>query len=93
MMVMQQLSQQRYLSLCHCPRIIFSLLEYVKTVSFTSCSQVDDGDGEEEQEIVDDQGNEGDADASDAKRKEKQEEEVRKMDGTFYFTKENKYSS
>ncbi|KAM7000703.1 DNA-directed RNA polymerase I subunit RPA1 isoform 2-T2 [Tautogolabrus adspersus] len=30
----------------------------------------------EEREIVDDQGNEGDADASDAKRKDKQEEEV-----------------
>ncbi|XP_069571829.1 DNA-directed RNA polymerase I subunit RPA1 [Brachyistius frenatus] len=40
---------------------------------------VDDGEGggeEEEREIVDDQGNEGDADASDAKRKNKQEEEV-----------------
>lgn len=37
---------------------------------------VDDGDGEEEREIVDDQANEGDADASDAKRKDKQEEEV-----------------
>uniref|UniRef100_A0A8D3AU23 DNA-directed RNA polymerase subunit n=1 Tax=Scophthalmus maximus TaxID=52904 RepID=A0A8D3AU23_SCOMX len=36
---------------------------------------LDDGDGEE-REIVDDQGNEGDADASDAKRKGKQEEEV-----------------
>uniref|UniRef100_A0A665T9M1 DNA-directed RNA polymerase subunit n=1 Tax=Echeneis naucrates TaxID=173247 RepID=A0A665T9M1_ECHNA len=34
------------------------------------------GDGEVEQEVVDDQGNEGDADASDAKRKGKQEEEV-----------------
>ncbi|KAM7417105.1 hypothetical protein PAMA_016965 [Pampus argenteus] len=34
----------------------------------------DDGEGEEE--IVDDQGNEGDADASDAKRRDKQEEEV-----------------
>ncbi|KAM7388994.1 hypothetical protein PAMP_022994 [Pampus punctatissimus] len=33
-------------------------------------------DGEEEEEIVDDQGNEGDADASDAKRRDKQEEEV-----------------
>lgn len=38
--------------------------------------QLDDGEGEEEREIVDDQGNEGDADASDAKRKGKQEEEV-----------------
>ncbi|XP_070692657.1 DNA-directed RNA polymerase I subunit RPA1 [Pempheris klunzingeri] len=37
---------------------------------------LDDGEREEEQEIVDDQGNEGDADASDAKRKDKQEEEV-----------------
>uniref|UniRef100_A0A8D3AUC3 DNA-directed RNA polymerase subunit n=1 Tax=Scophthalmus maximus TaxID=52904 RepID=A0A8D3AUC3_SCOMX len=37
--------------------------------------ELDDGDGEE-REIVDDQGNEGDADASDAKRKGKQEEEV-----------------
>ncbi|XP_076595923.1 DNA-directed RNA polymerase I subunit RPA1 [Chaetodon auriga] len=37
---------------------------------------LDDGEGEEEREIVDDQGNEGDADASDAKRKDKQEEEV-----------------
>ncbi|XP_022607475.1 DNA-directed RNA polymerase I subunit RPA1 isoform X1 [Seriola dumerili] len=37
---------------------------------------LDDGEGEEEREIVDDQGNEGDADASDAKRKGKQEEEV-----------------
>uniref|UniRef100_A0A665TS73 DNA-directed RNA polymerase subunit n=1 Tax=Echeneis naucrates TaxID=173247 RepID=A0A665TS73_ECHNA len=37
--------------------------------------QLDDEDGEVEQEVVDDQGNEGDADASDAKRKGKQEEE------------------
>ncbi|KAF1384376.1 hypothetical protein PFLUV_G00117690 [Perca fluviatilis] len=37
---------------------------------------LDDVEGEEEREIVDDQGNEGDADASDAKRKDKQEEEV-----------------
>ncbi|XP_062281970.1 DNA-directed RNA polymerase I subunit RPA1 [Scomber scombrus] len=36
----------------------------------------EDGEGEEERVIVDDQGNEGDADASDAKRKDKQEEEV-----------------
>ncbi|GLD62726.1 DNA-directed RNA polymerase I subunit RPA1, partial [Lates japonicus] len=36
---------------------------------------LDDGEGEEEREIVNDQGNEGDADASDAKRKGKQEEE------------------
>uniref|UniRef100_A0A3Q1IV52 DNA-directed RNA polymerase subunit n=1 Tax=Anabas testudineus TaxID=64144 RepID=A0A3Q1IV52_ANATE len=38
--------------------------------------QLDDAEGEEEREIVDDQGNEGDADASDTKRKGKQEEEV-----------------
>lgn len=38
--------------------------------------QLDDGEGEEDREIVDDQANEGDADASDAKRKDKQEEEV-----------------
>lgn len=38
--------------------------------------QLDDGEGEEEQQIVDDQGNEGDADATDAKRQKKQEEEV-----------------
>ncbi|XP_074503841.1 DNA-directed RNA polymerase I subunit RPA1 [Sebastes fasciatus] len=37
---------------------------------------LDDVEGEEEREIVDDQANEGDADASDAKRKNKQEEEV-----------------
>uniref|UniRef100_A0A1A7WFT6 DNA-directed RNA polymerase subunit n=1 Tax=Iconisemion striatum TaxID=60296 RepID=A0A1A7WFT6_9TELE len=37
---------------------------------------VDDGEEEEEREIVDDQGDEGDADASDAKRRCKQEEEV-----------------
>ncbi|XP_071313140.1 DNA-directed RNA polymerase I subunit RPA1 [Trachinotus anak] len=37
---------------------------------------LEDGEGEEEGEIVDDQGNEGDADASDTKRKGKQEEEV-----------------
>ncbi|XP_034545146.1 DNA-directed RNA polymerase I subunit RPA1 [Notolabrus celidotus] len=37
---------------------------------------LDDGEGEEVREIVDDQGDEGDADASDAKRKDKQEEEV-----------------
>ncbi|XP_029021337.1 DNA-directed RNA polymerase I subunit RPA1 isoform X2 [Betta splendens] len=37
---------------------------------------VDDWEGEEGREIVDDQGNEGDADASDAKRQDKQEEEV-----------------
>lgn len=42
--------------------------------------QMDNGDGEEEREIVDDQGNEGDADASDAKRRGKQEEEVRFID-------------
>ncbi|KAM6953305.1 DNA-directed RNA polymerase I subunit RPA1 [Aplochiton taeniatus] len=36
----------------------------------------DGAEGEEETQIVDDEGNEGDADASDAKRKEKQEEEV-----------------
>ncbi|XP_077434020.1 DNA-directed RNA polymerase I subunit RPA1 isoform X1 [Vanacampus margaritifer] len=36
----------------------------------------DDGEEDLEREIVDDQGNEGDADASDAKRKDKQEEEV-----------------
>lgn len=35
------------------------------------------GDNEEEQEIVDDLANEGDADASDVKQREKQEEEVR----------------
>lgn len=35
------------------------------------------GDNEEEQEIVDDLANEGDADASDMKQREKQEEEVR----------------
>lgn len=39
--------------------------------------QVDDEEGEQEREIVDDQENEGDADASDAKRKGRQEEEVR----------------
>ncbi|KAA8589146.1 hypothetical protein FQN60_010491, partial [Etheostoma spectabile] len=39
-------------------------------------AEVGDVEGEEEQVIVDDQGNEGDADASDAKRKDKQEEEV-----------------
>ncbi|KAF7649221.1 hypothetical protein LDENG_00144910 [Lucifuga dentata] len=37
---------------------------------------LDNGEAEEEREIVDDKGNEGDADASDAKRKDKQEEEV-----------------
>ncbi|XP_038157379.1 DNA-directed RNA polymerase I subunit RPA1 [Cyprinodon tularosa] len=37
---------------------------------------VEDGEAEEEPEIADDQGEEGDADASDAKRKSKQEEEV-----------------
>ncbi|XP_034738937.1 DNA-directed RNA polymerase I subunit RPA1 isoform X2 [Etheostoma cragini] len=39
-------------------------------------AELGDVEGEEEQVIVDDQGNEGDADASDAKRKDKQEEEV-----------------
>lgn len=38
--------------------------------------QADDGAAEDDQPIVDDQGNEGDADATDAKRQEKQEEEV-----------------
>lgn len=38
---------------------------------------MDNGDNEEEQEIVDDLANEGDADASDMKQREKQEEEVR----------------
>ncbi|XP_039975895.1 DNA-directed RNA polymerase I subunit RPA1 [Xiphias gladius] len=42
----------------------------------TDTAGLDDGEGEEGREIVDDQGNEGDADASDAKRKGKQEEEV-----------------
>ncbi|XP_071384604.1 DNA-directed RNA polymerase I subunit RPA1 [Centroberyx affinis] len=41
-----------------------------------SAGALDDGEAEEERDIVDDQGNEGDADASDTKRKEKQEEEV-----------------
>ncbi|XP_068181664.1 DNA-directed RNA polymerase I subunit RPA1 [Antennarius striatus] len=41
----------------------------------TGTAGIDDG-GEEEQEIIDDEGNEGDADASDNKRKSKQEEEV-----------------
>ncbi|XP_054647191.1 DNA-directed RNA polymerase I subunit RPA1 isoform X2 [Dunckerocampus dactyliophorus] len=36
----------------------------------------DDGEEEHAKEIVDDQGNEGDADASDVKRQDKQEEEV-----------------
>ncbi|XP_026185951.1 DNA-directed RNA polymerase I subunit RPA1 [Mastacembelus armatus] len=44
--------------------------------STSDTGRLDDGEGEEEREIVDDQGNEGDADASDAKRKGKQEEEV-----------------
>lgn len=35
------------------------------------------GDNEDEQEIIHDLANEGDADASDMKQKEKQEEEVR----------------
>ncbi|KAM4555072.1 DNA-directed RNA polymerase I subunit RPA1 [Odontesthes bonariensis] len=39
-------------------------------------AELDDGEGEEEREIVDDQGDEGDADATDAKRKDKQQEEV-----------------
>uniref|UniRef100_A0A667XPP1 DNA-directed RNA polymerase subunit n=1 Tax=Myripristis murdjan TaxID=586833 RepID=A0A667XPP1_9TELE len=48
------------------------ILRYMET----RCVCLDDGAGEEEREIVDDEGNEGDADASDAKRREKQEEEV-----------------
>ncbi|KAM3613299.1 uncharacterized protein V6R79_023616 [Siganus canaliculatus] len=44
--------------------------------STAGAAEADDGDGAEEQEIVDDEGNEGDADASDAKRRDKQEEEV-----------------
>lgn len=43
---------------------------------YPTIHQIDDGDGVEERDIVDDEGNEGDADASDAKRKDKQEEEV-----------------
>lgn len=37
---------------------------------------LDDGEAEEDRDIVDDEGNEGDADATDAKQKDKQEEEV-----------------
>ncbi|KAM4586026.1 LOW QUALITY PROTEIN: DNA-directed RNA polymerase I subunit RPA1 [Fundulus diaphanus] len=39
-------------------------------------AEVDHGEAEGEEEIVDDQGDEGDADATDARRKSKQEEEV-----------------
>lgn len=39
--------------------------------------KVGNGDDEDEQQIIDDLANEGDADASDMKQKEKQEEEVR----------------
>lgn len=39
--------------------------------------KVGNGDNEDEQQIIDDLANEGDADASDMKQKEKQEEEVR----------------
>uniref|UniRef100_A0A8C9ZCF4 DNA-directed RNA polymerase subunit n=1 Tax=Sander lucioperca TaxID=283035 RepID=A0A8C9ZCF4_SANLU len=59
---------------------IFPFVEYqnnhVKYPCHVDIPQLDDVEGEEEREIVDDQGNEGDADASDAKRKDKQEEEV-----------------
>uniref|UniRef100_H3CXM9 DNA-directed RNA polymerase subunit n=1 Tax=Tetraodon nigroviridis TaxID=99883 RepID=H3CXM9_TETNG len=41
----------------------------------SQATKADNGDNEEEQEIVDDLANEGDADASDMKQKEKQEEE------------------
>lgn len=47
---------------------------------FLPCSQLqreEEGDEEEEGNIVDAEAEEGDADASDTKRKEKQEEEVR----------------
>lgn len=52
------------------------ILKGLNCVGPVDVPQADDGDGEEEQVIIDDQGNEGDADASDAKRNEKQEEEV-----------------
>lgn len=39
--------------------------------------KVGNGDNEDEQQIIDDLANEGDADASDIKQKGKQEEEVR----------------
>lgn len=48
--------------------------------------QSDDRDGEEDREIVDDAGDEGDADATDAKRKNKQEEEVPRWMKHFDFT-------
>lgn len=45
---------------------------------------MDDGEAEEDEKIVDDQENEGDADASDAKRKGKQEEEVGTRERVFW---------
>lgn len=86
---MEQLTQQGsvvnlpYLYLSHPCSIILGLVNFsvcffcfVFLSKIFHISQLEDGDGEDNQEIVDDQGNEGDADASDAKRKEKQEEEV-----------------
>lgn len=52
--------------------------------NFAGSLQVEDGEAEEEPEIADDQGEEGDADASDAKRKSKQEEEVGRELISFY---------
>lgn len=61
--------------LFHWIRLLFSYIEEIKPFP-VDLQQLEDGDAEGEPEIVDDQGDEGDADASDAKRKSKQEEEV-----------------
>lgn len=83
--IRMHLSLQRYLQfflirfgkrLCFFFPLWFELKCIKLNPSLTS-TKVDNGDNEEEQEIVDDLANEGDTDASDMKQKEKQEEEVR----------------
>lgn len=83
--IRMHLSLQRYLQfflisfgkrLCFFFSVWFELKCIKLNPSLTS-TKVDNGDNEEEQEIVDDLANEGDTDASDMKQKGKQEEEVR----------------
>lgn len=75
------LSLQRYLQFfrnsfgkCLCFFFICFELQCTKLKPSLTLLKVSNGDNEEEQEIVDDLANEGDADASDMKQKEKEEE-------------------
>lgn len=55
------------------PSSLHTLVRILNTVFH----QLDDGEGDQEKDAVEEEENDGDADASDAKRRSKQEEEVR----------------